>query len=445
MRDIKTIFTVIMSLFIFFTGPVLALDSLTLEDALSSGLNNNSSIKQIRLEEEKAEFELELARKNRYPTLDLQSSYTRLDQAPRQFAGIDETFQPIYIEGSRNNYSTQLTLQQPIYTGGQIGLGIKQAEKGLTMADIQTRQTKSEVFFNIVQAYYNLLMAEDRVEIEEEALKVVREHKKIVNASFKQGMALKTDILQIEIKESESKQSLDNARNQLILAQKNLANLIGIDQLDFQVKEPALKPNLELDNINRLYQLALKNRSDFNMLSVNKDIIETNIELEEKSHLPKLILAGNYNWQGSEFKLDGGSWSVTMSGSLSIFDGGKSSTREKKHRKELTRLEESRANLEQMIKLDLERKILAAEENLNKIQIQELNINRARENLRLEKLRFREGIGTNIDVMNAQTTLKQTRMIKMQAEYQYQLNLFELLQSTGQLVEYCEEVIDNEN
>ncbi|QTL96808.1 hypothetical protein GM661_01870 [Iocasia frigidifontis] len=438
-KDIKVVFICIVSLLVLYTGSVLALDSLTLKEALRAGLENNSNIKQSHLEVEKSEYDLELAERNWYPTLDLKSSYTRLEEAPPELDFT--TLKP--SEGSQNSYNTQLTLQQTIYSGGQIGLGIKQAEKGLTLAGLQTEQEISEILYNIIEAYYNVLMAAERVEIEEEALKVVKEHKRIVQSSFKEGVALKTDVLQIEIKEGESEQSLQNARNQLHLASKNLANLIGRDEQDFQLVSPDIQAAVELD-LERLYQLALEKRPELNMITVNKEIVETNIEMEERSHLPRLALAGNYSWQGSELEFDDGSWSISLSGSLSIFDGGKSSTTEKKYQKELSRLEESKSDLKELIRLDIESKILTARENRAGIELKELNLDKARENLRLEEMRYQEGVGTNIDVMNAQTTLKQTKIGKMQAEYQYQLDLFELLQKTGQLTGYCEEVITNE-
>lgn len=438
-KAIKIVFICIISLLVLYTGSILAFDSLTLKEALRVGLENNSDIKQSHLEVEKSEYDLELAERNWYPTLDLQSSYTRLEEGPLEFDF--STLTP--SEGSRDNYNTQLTLQQTIYSGGQISLGIKQAEKGLTLTGLQTEQEISETLYNIIEAYYNALIAADRVEIEKEALEVVREHKRIVKSSFEEGVALKTDVLQIEIKEGESEQSLQNARNQLHLARKNLANLIGMDGGDFQLLSPDIQAAVELD-LERLYQVALEKRPELSMMAVNEEMVETNIEIEEKSHLPRLALAGNYSWQGSELEFDDGSWSISLSGSLSIFDGGKSSTSEKKYKKELNRLKESKRNLKELIRLDIESKILTARENQAEIELQELNLNKARENLRLEEMRYQEGVGTNIDVMNAQTTLKQTKIGKMQAEYKYQLDLFELLQKTGQLTGYCEEVISNE-
>ncbi len=438
----KTSFVLfIIGLLIICSGYIQAAENLSLEEALYSGLHNNSNLKQSKIQEEKVNFDLELAKKSRYPSINLQSSYTRLGQAPVQFTGIDfNTFEPIYAEGSRNNFNTRLSIQQTIYGGGQIEAGIKQAQKALKISNLQTEQQKGEILQNIIQAYYNVLMARNRVEIEEEALELVREHKRIANASYKQGMVLKTDILQTEIKESESEQSLNNAYNQLFLARKNLANLIGIDQVDFTVEEPDLTPGIDLE-LDSLYRAALKNRTEFNQMSVNKEMVEINIEKEEKRYFPKLALTGNYNWQGSELDFADGSWNITISGSISLYDGGKSETTEKKYRKELSILDESKDNLKKMIKLDIERQILAVRENLHEIELHELNLEKARENLKLEKTRYKEGVGTNVDVMNAQTTLKQIKMGRMQAEYQYKLKLFDLLQTTGQLVDYCEEVI----
>ena len=80
----------------------------------------------------------------------------------------------------------------------------------------------------------------------------------------------------------------------------------------------------------------------------------------------------------------------------------------------------------------------------NNIKLQRINLKKARESLNIEKKRFEQGLGKSVDVLQAQTTLKQTKMSQMRAEYQYKIALFSLLQKTGKLVDYCEEVVKSE-
>lgn len=416
------------------TGNVLAGDVITLQEVLKSGFKNNSEIKQSSFDVRVAEKSYQVAQKSLYPEVGLNWSYTRLEEGPTTYG----------IQLEPDIYNTSITLQQPIYMGGKLRLGIDQAEQGINLAQVQAEQQESQVILNIIESYYNVLMAGERVKIEEESLELVREHKRSVQASLDMGMSLKTDLLQVEIEEANTQQSLNTARDVYRLAKKQLSIMIGLDIADKEVVSPELNPDIDLD-YDSLYQTALDNRPDLEMLNINKEITEINLTIEEKNIMPDIAIAGKYGWEeNGEFKLEDGDWSVTLSASVDIFDSGRSKTNQEKIKEELGKIEETKSNLEKMVSLDLEQQITSIEQSTNNINIQQMNLTRANENVRLETRRYEAGIGTNLNVMNAHTMLKQARVALLQARNQYSLSLFTLLQKTGKLTEYIGGVINNE-
>ena len=445
--SVKIILFILISL-LFIVGSAMATDQLTLKKALKLVLDKNSMIKESELDYDKANIDLKMARKGYYPTLSLSSSYTRLGEVSTIPTIVEDLSSPFgfsfkEIESPQDNYSTQLSLQQPVYTGGKIKLGIEQAGLGKEMADIQLKQQKSEVLMNVIRTYYNILLAKDRVDIEKEALELIKKQKKILKASIEVGMALKTDLLQVEIEESKAAQRLEDAKNKLLLAKKNFANMLGIEWETVNLISPDEVPDINM-GLDELYKAALKNRPELKMMKVNKKILDNSLKMEQSNKLPNIMLLANYSWQGEELSLEDGSGSITLSGSISLYDAGKSEDGQEKTAKDIEKLLESKDNLEKLIKIELEEKILSIEDNLKNIKIQEMNIDKARKNLELESKRFIAGVGTNIDVLNAQTLLKQTRISKVQAIYQYQINTYELLKKSGRLLDYSKEVIDNE-
>ena len=468
-----SIFIFIFSFFNFhYTVKAAEIEKINLKKAFELAYENNSELKKAERNKEKSELDLDLAWRALFPDLKLESSYTRMSEAPKitspnytmtyspaDFYDIDNfkknpqlkkdksdvLLVPETIEGPKDNYQTSLSFTQPIYMGGQIRLGIEQAKKGLKMAEVQNEQKKAEILNQIINSYYNLLMAKERVDIEKQALLLVKEHKNIAESSYESGVALKTDVLQAEIELSKAKNSLKNAQNQFELAKKSFKNQLGIDK----TQKIAIEDNSEFIpevNLNKekLYKKALSEKPELKMLEINQNLTKTNLKMEEKSNYPQIMLIGNYSWQGSELDFENGSGNIVLSASMTLFDSGKSNIKEDKIEKELENLKDSKKDLKDMVELDIEQQLIKLEEKNDNIKLQEMNLKKAKESLNIEEKRFKEGMGRTVDVIQAQTTLKQIKMGKMQAENEYEIALFEMLNKTGQLVNYCEEVINNE-
>lgn len=411
-----------------------------LQKAMELALQNNGEITKSSIDRELADLDLELARKSRYPELNLQSSYTRMEEGP-EMPALEMTddpqnpFQFTTEEGPRDNYSTRISFTQPLYTGGRIRLGIEQAEKGIELAKNQLQKQQEDILFNTVQAYYNALLARARLEIEEESLKLVAEHLRMAEVSFENGIAIKTDLLQAQLEKNRAEQSLSQAENQYWLARKNLANLIGFQDIDFRLFEPEQLPEVKTE-FEQLYDTALSSRPEMRSLILNREMTEKNLELEKRSRLPAFSLNGDYSWQGEEFGFDDGSWTLTIAGNISLYEGGKSSLEQKKIAGNLRQLEESRDSLEDMLEIELQQNLLELEEHKKNIELEEKNLSRAEENLRLEEKRFEAGAGRSVDVLQAQLAVKQARLAGKRSQYEYEKTLFNLLYKSGQLMEF---------
>lgn len=446
---------VVLLMFIVFS-PVLAEEALTLEEALRLGIENNIAIKESEIEKRKAEIDLDSARRAVLPEITFSTSYTRLyldeDDNMRGLPvvsqdpfGIGEILAQMMaaMQPEEDNYQTAISVQQPIYLGGKLMIARQQAEKALELTELQQRQKENELLLNIIQSYYNILLAEERVRIEEDALELIREHKRIAEVSYQAGLSLKTDLLQVEIEENKAILSLASARNDLAMARKVFTNLIGVETEDktFQAPGLALKPVLDKD---QALSLAREKRVEFKLLELNQEVLELSDKMEASAYLPNIVLVGNYQWQGNEFSLDDGNGSISLALSMNIYDKGFSSNSRKKIAEDLNKLALTKENLEELLAIEVENLLLRIEENKYNIELQKMNLQRAEESLALEEKRYQAGTGTNMEVLNAWMVLKTTKIASIQADYQYELSLYQLLEKTGVLVDYCEEVIYNE-
>lgn len=459
------VFFLAIFLIIVITVPGLA-NQLTITEALELALENNLQLKQSDLDLDQAQVTLDKAYRNLLPKVSLQSTYTRLEEGvptptgkyiriptehtiPITIPGSGEVIIPIFAtipemeSGSANMYNTKISLQQPLFTGTKTKLGIDMAKTSVLLAEIQQQQTTSQVLYNVIQAYYNLIMAEKMLKIQENALKLLDEHQRIAQVNYEAKLALKSDLLQIEIERAKALQGLKSSQNGVHLARRQLAQLLGLDEVDFQVSKPSLKPVVQ-EELEYLLEIAAKERPELQIFDLNLQVMANNLKMEKRFFWPNLILMGNYDWQDTEFSFEDGSWSISLVASMQLFDGGMAVKNQEELQLQMEKIVKSKENLSDLIKLEVEEAFLKLEEARVGLELQAMSLKDAEDNLRFANERYKAGVGSNLDVLNAQTLWEQTEVGLAQSEIQHQLSQIKVIYKTGFLIDYCQEVIESE-
>lgn len=436
----KYMMVYIVSLLIVLTIPIRAEGELNLANAIEVGIKNNITLKNSRSNLEKSRYQFEEAKDTLKPDLQFSSSYTRLEDAPIHF---DPSSPDFFSEDTKNKYSAGLTLSQPLYQS--LFSGIDLAQKNVELAELQYKQSKEEIIYQIISTYYNVLKAQNKVAIQEESLKIAQEHERVAKARYDAGVVLKTDLLKSTIDKQNIQKQLYSSRNQLKTAKRNLAVLIGIDQdQSLVIGEEDYQPEISLDTA-KLYNLAVDNSLDLKINSVNQKMTEYNKTINDSLYKPKLNLSGDYSTEGySDLDLSDGSWSLTASITVDLYDGGVTADKKNQYDEELKQLQNSRDNFKEELKLNINTLLNTINELNETISIEELSLENARENLRIANKSYKAGTGTNLDVIDAQTSYRQSQINLSESRYEYKIQLFNILTKTGQIIDYYEGVIKNE-
>ena len=439
----------VLSLFMtIFSLNTAAQEEISLTDAAEILLENNRQLQNSRQNIEKAGKDVDLSGRGYYPTANLQTSYTKMEsgQETIDFEKLFGNFPQSLNDGlpmsetPDENYNTSLSLNQPLYLGGRVRIGKDISELGLEVSKIEYQKQLDQSLFNLVQSYYGVLQAQGMVEIRQNALDVVNEHLRIVKVNNEAGTSLRQDLLQTQIEQRKAEEDLIAAENQLQIARKRLAQLLGDSSQSYAVSTPEKNPDPEKE-LDKLINIALENRAELRSLNFNQKMIEKQKELEGNPYRPQISLNGSYNWQGSELDFSDGSWNITLSGSIPLYDGGKANLNEEKKEIEVSNLQNSKVDLEESIKIEIEDTLLSLKHSEEMIELEQLSLENAEENLELTNKSYQAGIGTNIDVINAQTSYKQAQISLLQAEYNYEINLYKLLYNTGRISELFKDVI----
>jgi outer membrane protein TolC len=413
MKNRMKVITLFLVAVIFLSTPaVMAAEDINLEEAVKILIEENRILENARKDIEKAEKDIELAQRSYFPTLGLQTSYTKLDEGQPSF----DLQSLSMVEGPDENYSTAISLTQPIWLGGRVSMQKEIAGYSLEIARTKYEQSVEDQIFSLIQAYYGVLQTQGMVKIREEALDTVNEHLRIVKNNLEAGIAIRRDLLQSQIEQRKAEEALTAAKNDLKIARRRLTQLLTTDKV-YEPSDPEIDFELELEQ-QKLFNTALANDPQLMILELNKEIIKLNQKLKGQYYRPSVSLNGSYNWQGQEF-MDQKSWSMTLGVNVPLYDGGKGNLNAEKQEKELEKIANNRQDLLENIDIEVEDSILTVKENKEAIELEQLSLENAEENLEIANKSYEAGVASNTDVIDAQS-------------------------KSGRLKEYFEGVINNE-
>ncbi|AGB41516.1 outer membrane protein [Halobacteroides halobius DSM 5150] len=383
---------------------------LSKKQVIDLALRQNQKLDKLRQDIKIAQAKLGGAKSAFYPNIGLNSSYTRFKEKQR-----------LTMSKNKNSFAVGLNLQQPIFLGGQLWSTYQQMQNNLKVAKLKLQEEKKKIKYQVLEQYYNILKVKKMIEVTKQQLKRIKQYLEVAKVNLEVGIATKTDVLQAKVNYNQAQQRLLQVKNRLQLAKLALQNSLGISS---QVK---LKFNKELnwqpvDIVDNPYQYALKNRIQFDILKLQAKNLKLNLQrVRNKDKYPNLNLMINYQARDKEFTVKDGSLQLTLNLQYNLFDGGKDEAKIKEMTKSIDKFRISQQQIEDQIRLQVKQTILNLKEARQRIKLNKLNLQKAKENLEHTKLKFKEGMITSLEMLGAETTLKQVKTDYYQAIYDYNL------------------------
>jgi len=420
-------------------GAAAAQDTLvlTLEDSVRLALAQNPFHQASREKVQAAKSQLNEAASRFFPSLNGQGLYT-LDEKlfvlefPSLIPG--EPPQRISIDFTKD-YQFGLSLTVPLFTGGRLVSGFKQARYGLDATRETVRQSRQETVFNVKKAFYGYLLAKKFVDVSEEAVGLAEKHNINVKNLYEVGMASKFDLLRSEVQVANLKPQLIRARNGLQASELGLKMLLGLDlaqaievrgELVFQAVQPDAAAS---------ESRALAARPELAQLQFQSRIAGEMVKMARASALPSLAIAGNFSFWADQFNFRKRTWqdyySINLVLTVPLFNGFQVHSQVGQSKALLKEIEWNRKGLAEAVKFEVRQALLNLQQAKESLLSQEKNVEQAQETVRIAELNFSEGLATSLDVSSAQVALAQARTNYAQALYDYAVSVAELDKSTG--------------
>jgi outer membrane protein TolC len=321
------------------------------------------------------------------------------------------------------DYQFSLDLSIPLYAGGRLKAGLKQANYNLKSTQQEVRQSKQLTIFNTKRAFYSCLLAREFVRVAELALKDAEDLYKNVKSQYDVGLASQFDLLRSEVRVVNLRPQLIQAKNSYETAMLNLKTILGMDittpiEVQGNLVYKPVSPNAEESVTN-----ALQNRPEINQLIYQRKITEQTKIIARSQRLPSLALSGTFNFWADKLRLSGDTWddyyTINLVLTWPIFSGFGPSARMAQADSALREIDLTMKGLRDAVEFDVTQAILKIEEANETLLSQEKNVEQAEESLRIANLNFAEGMVTVLDVSSAQTALTQARVNYSLAVHDY--------------------------
>lgn len=440
-----------------------------------TALDQNNDLRAAREGYETAQEQVSEAWSNVMPSVDLNASYQRNLAAAVNFlpaaifdpsAGPDD-YIPVQF-GADNVWTSTLSVEQPLFRPGVI-VALGAAQRFERLQDESVRGTEQAIVTQVRTGYYNVLLAQEQARLTENSVRRVRESLKETKALNRAGLADDYSVLRLEVELANLEPNLRRAQNAVMQARRQLAILVDFDDHealvvegslaemkigDLSANSPANRAVLGftgasfsgVDDSDEVLEEGLQRgvemRSDLRQLRLTEELRHTEMRLEQAAYLPEVTLFGSFlvnaqsNGSPGWFGSNGQRAYSRFAGirvSLPIFQGFRRDARIDQKRATLRQAQANSRQGVQVAESQIRTVMESVEEAYLRAAGQELAVQQARRGFEIASAQYTEGLGSQLELTDAEVALRQSEFNYAQAVYDYLVARAQFDEATGQV------------
>jgi outer membrane protein len=413
-------------------------ERLTLEKSIETALERSVIIHSAREDVKASEAGKKKALTSFLPTLSTSYTYARLNETPEaplfDLSSMGMKTAPV---GTKDNYTWEMELAQPIFTGGALVNSYEINSIELDISRIGETATIQDIVLEVRNGYFNILKAKRILEVAQQSTDQLKAHRDTAQSFYDVGIIPKNDLLYAEVQLANGQQELVRAENALQMAVAKFNMVLRRDiGLPLEVEDILTYRPFE-KNFDECLKLGLKKRPEIRIYELRNEQAKSAVKLAKSDFFPSLNFVANYSKygddpgvKGSEYQ-DQEDWYVAAVANWNFWEWGRT-----KHSVDANKSREKQAMdaliiIKDQVALQINNAYLLLKEAEKRIIVTEKAIEQAEENFRINGERYREQVATSTDVIDAQTLLTKTKSDYYNALSDYNIALGKLERSMG--------------
>ena len=418
---------------------LVAQSPLTLDAAITQGFEYSRRLAELEARAQAADFAVAGRRAAELPVASAQAGYMRTNHV-EEFSvvapGPPPTRQVVYPD-IPDNYRTRLDLQWPIYTGGRSDalLRAAEAERTATGKDLET--ARADLRLEITRAYWAVVTARETEVVLKRSLDAVDAHVKDVRARLSSGLIPPNDVSSAEAQASHQRLLAVEAANQRAVSEADLQRLIGVDPgpMTLGDKRDAVSTS---PDVTALVARALKERPERQALEQRAASADLRAAAANAGRLPQIGIGGGYDYarpnprifpRHDEWQT---SWDASINLTWTLWDGGRRAAETGEARANAAALKTRVEDFDRQVTFEVRARALELQSSQQAVTTADDEIRAAAEAERAIGERYRAGVATATDVLDAQVARLQAELDRARAVANVRLAEARLERSIGQ-------------
>ncbi|MGA1863064.1 TolC family protein [Deferribacter thermophilus] len=403
--------------------------AISIENAVIKALENNYALKYKSKLVESKKFEYEASKANRYPSFIFDGKYTLLDDKKTEPFNTPFGAQDITIL-EKEYFEIFTGFRLNLYTGGLVTSSIEAKSHEQKIEKFKFLEEKNELIFKTKKAYLDILKLYSHKNVLEEYLKSLNKHLSDIKIMYEQGIVPYIDILQTEVKVEEVKQKTIDIENKIDVAKFNLATLMGVDDISFNVED--INNNLIFNlNLENLLRIAEENRAILKSFDENIFLIDSLKGVTKSGFLPKIYIQGGYQYSNSVDEVEPKGNFLIQVGINYTLEWSKPFYETKAKNSMKYALIKYKNDTKLKIFLEVQNAYKSFETAKKNLELAKTQEKKAKEYFRIIDLKYKEGLASNTDLLDANAMLVEAQMNIKNAHYDMLEKYFALEKAIG--------------
>ncbi|WP_053404925.1 TolC family protein [Persicobacter sp. CCB-QB2] len=431
----------------------------SLEDCREQAVAYNKDLKKAALQIAEAESNLKVAKKAYLPSIEASATAMHIPNLNAElnmpggflptaesleaaqagnFSGMSDVYSPgmSMTMDKMSLVAADVSLIQPIYTGGKINAINKQAKIGQEISQENYQLTYSDIIVKTDQAYWNVIAARDGVALSKSYLEMLTDLEEQMADMQEVGLLPASEKLRVSVQKNQAELNVVKAENGLTLATMFLNQLMGAKLKQETVPTDELNATVAKMDLNDGLTYGLSNRQELKMMDKQVEISKLQEQVVRADYLPQAGVSAAYMYAYATDVAEDLAPIALLSGQVNIpvFHWGE---RKQKMRVAKLQTEQHQTDYEQafdMITLEIQQKSLALEEAYTAIQIAKKGVAQAKEAMEETQYSFEADLNTTTDLLNAKAEYQNAQYQLIGALIDYETQKTDWAKTTGTLV-----------
>jgi outer membrane protein len=412
-------------------------DTLSIDQCIKIAIKNSPEIEISQGNVIKSELDVNDARAEFLPEINLNGGYF-----------VNNTYNQ--FEWNSNHYDLGISASINPFSSGRTYLTKEIAEANLSQSRDGYRLTEMNLIMEVIRRYYNLLKANQILELREQTIEQRKKELEFSKTQFELGLVAMADTLKARVALEGARVNLHEASGELMVSKAELNEVMGLAlDIPIAIKSVELKER-NIPELDSILNVAYNYRPDIKQQKFSISADKYSLILARLNRLPTLTITGGYNLNAERFAFEGlplnrtnwdnnSEWSFGVGVSFPIFDGGVKSRAITKANIELNNAELKYENLRRLAELEVKSAHINLTNASQKIELTERQVISAEESYKAALGRYMNGIAPITEVTDAEVAFTESRVNQINSKYDF-LEAEALLKNASGVLYIPEEV-----